>query len=245
MPSTEHTEAFSLFKNAIDTVDYIRMIAPPLLAFAFGVFCLSVAQNRRQQSLCIVYLGFTALTFVMASIYARYFHYAQLAACPWLLLAWLMGVRDSRAARALAQRPFAVRRAGTAMVPDCSRRQRQHYFGSHVLLFPAKQQNEQGPCDMQNLAPFLDARYGPDTLALVPMYVSDRFLFHTHLRLYFLANFPSGDKFVDARFFTTRAMPLRPGASPGGTTSISSPCAKALITCRRTRRCLSISSKAI
>jgi hypothetical protein len=39
------------------------------------------------------------------------------------------------------------------------------------------------------------------------MYTSDKFLLHTNLQIFFLANFPSGNKFIDAKAFYETGSP--------------------------------------
>src|SRR5262249_26118296 len=53
----------------------------------------------------------------------------------------------------------------------------------------------------------LNARYGPGKTIIVPMYSSDRFLLDTKLKIFFLASFPSQNKFIEAKAFYETASP--------------------------------------
>lgn len=198
----EHTEAMSLFKVAINAVDYIRMIAPPLLASGFAFYMLRKTQSERKKTIYLFYFGLVVLTFILASIYSRYFHYMGLAASPWLLLAWLTLTHSLTHDEYRALKSFGVYVAlgplWLWLVPAANF---NHSFGSHVLLFPAKLQAEPRRCDTKQITDFLDRSYSQDQTIIVPMYMSDRFLLHTDLHIFFLANFPSHNKFKEAKAF--------------------------------------------
>ena len=161
-----------------------------------------VAENAERRGLYAFYLGLVVITFGMASIYSRFFHYAGLMAAPWLLLLWLTAAQKIAHDEFYALKNFlayvALGPLWLWLVPAANF---NHNFGSHVLLFPAKLQLEPQRCDVATISDFLGRRYGDDKTIIVPMYRSDRFLLHTKLKIFFLANFPSQNKFIEARDF--------------------------------------------
>jgi len=202
MAATEHQEAMGIFHLARNSLDYLRMILPPLLAFLFGVHQLSKAVSNEERATIIFYLGFIVLAFGLCSVYSRYFHYLGLAVSPWLLLIWLTASKQFARDEFYALKSFAIYfLIGPLWLWLVSSANYNFAFGSRVLLFPARMQIEPEQCDTKSLLNFLDLRYGADKKIIVPMYKSDRFLLHTHLQIFFLANFPSQNKFIDAKAF--------------------------------------------
>jgi hypothetical protein len=204
----EHQEAMTLFHLARNNLDYFRMIAPPLLAAAFALYRLTREKTRRRQAVVLFYLGLVVLAFALASTYSRFFHYLGLAASPWLLLLWLAATRHFAPGETRALKSFAayvlIGPLWLWLVPAANFNQP---FGTDVLLFPAKLQTEPQHCDTRSFTDFLDLRYGADKTIIVPMYKSDHFLLHTKLKIFFLANFPSQNKFIDAKAFYETGSP--------------------------------------
>lgn len=208
LAASEHVEAMPIFRLAINKVDYLRMIMPPLLAAAYALYRMSRTPTPRRRAVLIFYLGLVALAFGMASTFSRYFHYLGLAVSPWLLSLWLASQRplahdDYRALKSFVLF-VALGPLWLWLVPAANY---NHNFGSSVLLFPAKILTEPKPCDAARITDFLNARYTADKTIIVPMYGSDRFLLHTNLHIFFLANFPSHNKFIPARLFYDTAFP--------------------------------------
>lgn len=201
LAATEHTEAQSLFHVATDTLDYLRILIPPLIASAYALYRLSGRQTQRQQTLTLYYFGLVLLCFGMASVYSRYYHYATLAVCPWLLLLWLNSAKAFARDDYYALKNFllyvALGPLWLWLVPAA------HYNHSFqdTLLFPAKLQTKQQVCATRQFTDFLNQHYNADKTIISPLYFSDRFLLHTHLQIFFLANFPSHNKFIEAKAF--------------------------------------------
>lgn len=202
LAAAEHTEAQSLFHVAINAVDYARMVVPPFIATLFGIYKIRNAKTADMRGLYAFYLGLVIISFGMASLYSRYFHYAGLATAPWLLLLWLTLAKKIKRDEHYALKNFllyiSLGPLWLWLIPAANF---NHNFGSHVLLFPAKLQLEPQRCDTTTMTDFLNRRYGDDKTIIVPMYRSDRFLLHTKLKIFFLANFPSQNKFIEARDF--------------------------------------------
>jgi hypothetical protein len=202
LAEAEHTEAQSLLKASYDTMDYLRMAVPPFLASLLALYKIWKAPNDKLRGLYIFHLGLLLITFGMASIYSRYFHYAELTTIPWFLLLWLSGVKYFARDEFFALKSFllyvAVGPLWLWLVPAANY---NFGFGTQVLMFPARLQLEPPRCDTRGFIDFLNLRYGADKNIIVPMYTSDRFLLHSHLHIFFLANFPSQNKFMDAKTF--------------------------------------------
>lgn len=202
LAAAEHQEAMTLFRLARNNIDYMRMIVPPFLAFAFGLYYLCQAKTPKNKAIGIYYLGLVLLTFGLASTFSRYFHYLGLAVSPWLLLLWLTAVDNMKRDEFRALKSFCIYFVigplWLWLVPAANFNQA---FTSSVLLYPAKLQTEPQHCDTRAITDFIDLRYGSDKTIIVPMYKSDHFLLHTKLKIFFLANFPSQNKFIDAKAF--------------------------------------------
>lgn len=208
LAADEHHEAMTIFHLAQNNLDYIRMILPPVLATFFALYKLENTKNENKKALCIFYLGLVILTFVLCSIFSRYFHYLGLSTSPWLLLILLTACdkigRDHYYALKCFAVYFAIGPLWLWLVPAANY---NLPFGSSVLLYPSRLQTEPEHCDTNSFTDFINLRYGPDKTIIVPMYKSDRFLLHTKLKIFFLANFPSGNKFIDAKAFYETGSP--------------------------------------
>ena len=202
LAADEHQEAMTIYHLARNTMDYVRMIVPPLLALAFGLHQLRNPQTTTERSLTLFYLGLLILTFGMASIFSRYFHYLSLATSPWLLLICITAAgsmaRDEYYAIKNFVLYFLIGPLWLWLVPAANFNMA---FGTSVLMYPAKLQTEPQHCDTHTITNYLDLRYGNDKTIIVPMYKSDHFLLHTKMNIFFLANFPSQNKFMDAKAF--------------------------------------------
>ncbi len=206
LAAAEHTEAKWLFEVRRSFMDYVHLIAPSVIALGMAAYSVAQTRNRRRRALYAFY-GLAALwSFGWATRIARLFHYANLSACPWLLHLCLAEGRRRKGERFRLVHPLLVYMALGPLTMLTLPVVANHLpFVRNVLLFPAAWQLTADRCNVKTISGFLDTRYGQDTLALVPMYESDKFLFHTRLRLMFLANYPSQNKFIDAKaFYETR-----------------------------------------
>lgn len=206
MALSTHYEALPLYKIAVDTLDFIGLAMPTLIALVAGLFAICGAKNSRRRAMYLAYFGFAALCGGMTEKFSRFVHYALATACAWLL--WLFERVKERLPRnhnynlaALACfimiGPFWMLLL-PAMDSDAP-------FLSQVVLYPAKIQTIVDQCDLMPMAFYINDHYSEDKTLIVPDWDSSRFLYHTKVRISFLANYPSHDKFIDnANFFATR-----------------------------------------
>lgn len=201
LATDEHQEAMTIWRLARNNLDYVRMVIPPLTGLVFALCQLSKTKKNDRASL-LFYLGLLIFSFGMASVYSRFFHYLSLSTSPWLLHLWLTASQKFKRDEFRAIKSFSfyflVGPLWLWLVPAANFNQA---FGTSVLLYPAKIQTEPEHCDTKSFTNYLSLRYGGDKTIIVPMYKSDRFLLHTKLKIFFLANFPSGNKFIDNKMF--------------------------------------------
>lgn len=202
LAAAEHQEAMGLFHLARNGIDTLRLVLPPLMAMVFGLWHIRHTPPQ-QRAVPFFMLGLMMGCFALTATYARFNHYLGLTTAPWLLALWLDASARLRNDDTRALKSFglfmAIGPLWLWLVPAANFNLN---FGTSVLLFPAKMQLETQRCPYSpRLTEFLDARYGADTTLMVPMYRSDHFLLHTHLKIFFLANFPSQNKFIDAKAF--------------------------------------------
>jgi len=70
-------------------------------------------------------------------------------------------------------------------------------FTSHIVLFPAHLQADPDECDSLTMAAYINDHYAKDTMLEVPYWYTAQFLYQTDVRIDYLNNFPSHDKFID------------------------------------------------
>jgi hypothetical protein len=143
-------------------------------------------------------LGFALFTFGFCERFSRFYHHAMTTACAWLLWAWEETKRRLRGKRQSGLFAFgAFVMLGPFWMLLLPAFSLNLPFGTHVVLFPASIQAVNEPCDAAAAASYINAHYRSSTLLSVPHWQSAYFLYLTDLRLDFLANYPSHDKFID------------------------------------------------
>jgi len=197
MALSEHFEAKSIYGVSHDIGEFINLIMPIILALAIGLFsCLQTRSRRQALSLC--YLAFAALGGGMSGFFSRYYHHAMTTACVWLLWGWeYIKSRLRRNVNYNLAALAAFIALGPLWMLFLPMAENDQPFGSHVLFFPAILQSVVDPCDSLSIADYIDDHYSKDTLLLVPYWQSAEFLYETDVRLDFIANYPSHDKFID------------------------------------------------
>ncbi len=198
----EHLEAQPIFKVAYNTGDLISLIMPCVLALISGIVTLWQAKTSRRRALALCFFGFAAFNIGMAGAISRFYHHALTTSCVWLLIAW----QEIR--KRLPRNAFGVSCAALAFValgpfwmlvlPALAY---NNPVLSHILLYPAKAQSVADPCQSVAFGDFLDAHYPPKTIILTPGESSSRLLYHSHLTIDFLNNYPSHDRFQDNEYF--------------------------------------------
>ena len=76
---------------------------------------------------------------------------------------------------------------------------------TQILMFPAMMQTVGDPCDSKSIAEFINNHYSKNTLLMAPSWISSRILYQTDIRIDFVANYPSHDKFIDNYAFFNSA----------------------------------------
>ncbi|MDE1900325.1 MAG: hypothetical protein KGI37_01625 [Alphaproteobacteria bacterium] len=200
-----HIEAQSIFKVGRTLAESIGLIVPMFMALAAGAWATGTARNGRRRAMFFCYLGFTALTFFMSALFCRYYHHAMTSSCAWLL--WLWEKFKQRLKRNIHYSLFAA--AGFValgpfwmlLLPDIGA---NAPITTSILLFPAAFQAETDLCDTRPAAQYIDAHYPPDTLLIVPQWLSEHMLYQSDVRIDFVSNYPSHNKFIDNyAFFDT------------------------------------------
>jgi hypothetical protein len=207
----EHPEAWPMYREAINTFEYITWAMPTFIAIGAGLFAMWIARSRRRRLLYAAYFGFAALAGGMAQVFWRYVHHAMPTACAWLLWSWQKIRQRLTKNKYHALGAFAAFIAlGPLWMLILPALQFDAPILSQVILYPAKiysVQNSWDSCDVLPFADYLDAHYGKETKIEVPDWDSANFLYNTHLKIDFLSNYPSHDKFIDNRiFFDTQNM---------------------------------------
>jgi hypothetical protein len=169
-----------------------------------------IRARGRRRALVVCYLGFAALSFGLSETIARYFHHAQTSASAWLVWAY-----QRLKGRVTKNPSFSLRAlllfiglgplwmflipAAINNVP----------FRTEILLFPSFINTVPDPCDVLPIGEFIDKHYKKETLLIVPYWQSSEFLYYTNLKIDFLANYPSQDKFIDNyNFWGTHSVPM-------------------------------------
>jgi hypothetical protein len=197
MALNDHYEAKSVWAMARSLPEFINWAMPSILASGFGIYAALNSRGRRQ-AVSICYLGCAAIGGGMSMIYSRYYHHAMTSACAWLLWAWEKikpGFKKNQ--------NYALKNLGAfillgpffmlllpALEADAP-------VTSQILFFPAAIQVAADPCDSLPMASYINAHYAPETLLIVPSWHSAQYLFQTDVRLDFLSNYPSHNKFID------------------------------------------------
>ncbi|HEU0117463.1 MAG TPA: hypothetical protein VFR09_02415, partial [Alphaproteobacteria bacterium] len=198
----EHAESWPLYKIALSPLNYIALSMPCILALISGLVAVAKAPTHRRRTLYLSYLGFAVLAGGLGQYISRFYHHALTTACPWLLWLW-QRVRDR-----VVQTPkrclilfaafIAIGPLWMLIIPA---------FETHVLilkqlfLFPAKQQMLAAPCNIVPFGDYLNAHYSKDTKIIVPGADSSRMLYYSDLKIDFLNNYPSQNKFIDNQIF--------------------------------------------
>jgi hypothetical protein len=207
---SEHPEAWPMWRESVSTWEYISLTIPTLIALGAAVYGFRKTVSRRRRILYASYFGFALLSGVMAQMFWRYIHHALTCASAGLLLAWkqILGTLPHKKYYGLAAfgvfvmlDPFwlLLQPAIEFDVP----------FTSQVLLYPGKiygsQRASWESCDPLAFSDWLNRHYTKNTLLNVPDWDTAAFLYNTDLRIDFLANYPSHDKFIDNKtFFLTQ-----------------------------------------
>lgn len=202
MAFREHAEAMPLLYAASSVIDFISLSMPLLIALIAFYFSFKNSRNSRRRAVLITYGGFTALTTGMADLIARFYHHALLISCAGLSLAWAEFLQRLR-----RNCSYALRGLGAfvmigpfwmlllpALVQD-------EPVTAHVLLYPAKVQFYIDVCSGVRVGSYLNQHYSPQTVLNVPGILSSHMLLYSDLRIDFLNNYPSQNKFIDNEVF--------------------------------------------
>ena len=203
---SEHLEAFPLHKVARDVVDYIGLVGPIVVALITALFAIKKTRSPRRRIMNWAYFGYALMCGVIPQFIWRYYHYALLTACPWLLWLWQRVCKVLPKNRNYSLAAFASFIAiGPFFMLLLPALNNNDPLLSRVLFYPAALHSTQDPCDILPIAKYINEHYEPTTILSVPNYDSSRFLYYTHVVIDFVANYPSHNKFVDnKRMFETR-----------------------------------------
>jgi hypothetical protein len=199
---TEHPEAWTMWRATMTTWQFIGLTIPMALTILASLYAGLAATNRRQKLNCFAFLGLSIVDCGMAHLFWRYIHHAMLIICPWLLWLW------QKLRRRLPNNKWKIFSAtigyivlGPLWLVILPASDQPLDFWPQVLAYPAKTYLTPYRCDMLNFAEYLDSHYTADTKINVIDSQSAYFLYYTKLKVDFLANFPSHDKFIDNRRF--------------------------------------------
>lgn len=198
----QHPEAWSLDRIADSGLEYIGFVMPILIAIIAGIVALQNDTNRRKRILHASYLGFTLIGGGMAQLFWRYYHHAMTTSCVWLLWAWR---QINHKLRKNIYYGLASLGVFVALCPFwmliLPALQNDSPLLTQVVFFPAKVLGPWDACDIRSVAPYINDHYNKNINLIVPGDDSAKFLYHTHVLIDFLANFPSQDKFIDNTVF--------------------------------------------
>ena len=207
LAASEHPEVWAMWRVAIDTVDYIGLTMPTVIAVFVGIVAMLREGNARRRMMYGAYAGFAAVPGVLAQFWWRFIHHAQTAVCPLLLFAWQrvrarlprnVGYGLASLAAMVALGPFWM-----VFLPALDT---NAPFLTQVVFFPAKIYTEPYSCDALSIAEYLNTHYTKETRVNVPDWDSATFLLETKLKIDFLSNYPSHDHFIDNKvFFQTQS----------------------------------------
>jgi hypothetical protein len=138
----------------------------------------------------------------MAELIARLYHHALLISSAGLSLAWTNFMQ-----RLPRNRSHALSGLGAfviigpfwmillpALIQD-------EPVTAHVLLYPAKVQFYRDVCSGVRVGSYLNQHYSSQTVLNVPGILSSHMLLYSDLRIDFLNNYPSQNKFIDNEVF--------------------------------------------
>jgi hypothetical protein len=202
MAVREHKEAGYLHKVALSIIDLISLMMPLLIAFGVGLFAIVKAKTSRRRAVAVAYFGFSTVSACMAECYARYYHHAMTTVCAWLLWLWKEVIKRLPKTRAYTLSALGlfilIGPLWMLLLPAIDS---NAPFLSQVLLYPAKLQTVSDACNIVGFGDYLNTHYGKDTLLMAPGADSSRLLYHTDLKIDFLNNYPSQDRFIDNEVF--------------------------------------------
>lgn len=206
----EHAEAWPLYRAAFDRIDFIGLAMPTVIALAGAVYAARTTRSPRRRVLYLAYGGFTFLFGSMALCITRLYHHAMTVACAWLLWVWRKIMHSLPRNQLYALTAFgAFIMLGPFWMLLLPALDQDLPFVSQVLLYPAKIQTFPDPCNSVAFGEFLNRHYTKDTLLIVPGADSSRMLFYSDLKIDFLNNYPSQNKFIDNEtFFGTQNMSM-------------------------------------
>ena len=203
----EHFEAKSLYGVAHNLLEFINLAMPLVIGLAAAVFALRHSHGRRR-AVHVCYFGYALLGAGMCSLYSRYYHHAMTTACAWMLWAWERIKSHLRKNTQYILKALCVfLLLGPWWVVFMPAVEGDFPINSRILFFPASMQTAMDPCNSLSIANYINDHYNKDTLLDVPYWESAQFLYQTDVRIDFLANYPSHDKFIDNyNFFGTHNM---------------------------------------
>lgn len=206
MALQQHPEAWALYQLANTPIEFLSYFMPIILAFVAAGFAIRSTTNRRRRILYLSYAGFSVIGSGMSQIYYRYYHHAMTTSCAWLLWAWQkirQKIRQNLYRSLISLVAFVA--LGPLWMLILPAIETNAPFLTQVVFFPAKVLGPWDACDIRGIAPYLNAHYGTDKKIIMPETESAKFLYHTHLLIDFLANYPSHDRFIpNAAFFQTQ-----------------------------------------
>ncbi len=198
MALSEHYEALSLWAVSRNFLEFINLSMPIFIGLVAGVVAVCQAQSPRRKAVSFCYLGFAALGGGMCSLFSRYYHHALTTACPWLLWAWeklKSYLRKNKNYSLCGLGLFiAICPFWLLLLPAL---EMNAPVTSQILFFPAALQTVIDPCESLPLATYLNAHYDKNTLLMEPSWLSAQLLYQLDMRIDFIANYPSHDKFID------------------------------------------------
>ena len=208
MAANEHPEIWTMWRVAIDTIDYIGFAMPTLIALGFGIAAMCREGNTRRRMMYGAYTGFALVPGGLAQFYWRYIHHALAAACPLLLYAWQrIRMRLPKTSHYSLTSLLVFVALGPFWMVFLPALDVNAPFLTQVVFFPAKIYTEPYSCNTLSMTDYLNKHYPPNTLIDVPDWDSATFLYETDIKIDFLSNYPSHDHFIDNKaFFQTQNM---------------------------------------
>jgi len=206
MAFATHFEARHLYAVSHGWLNFLCLVMPTVMALVAGGFAFKHAHGRRR-ALYFCFLGFAALGGGMSEMFSRYYHHAMTTACAWLVWLWEKAKLQIRRNKNYTLYAFGVFVAlGPFWMLLLPAVEKDAPVTSQILLFPAAIQIAQDPCDSLPVANYINDHYPKETNLLVPYWLSSQFLYQTDVRVDFVANYPSQDKFIDNyKFYGTQS----------------------------------------
>jgi len=208
MASRQHPEAWPMYILDNSILGFLELYVPLVFALVAAFVEFRRAASQRRQLLVLCYAGFNILCITMAQMFWRYVHHAYTTASVWWLRLWQV-IHQQLKMRLVGKKVIYVGVLSLfvfiflapfwlLLVPAI---RYNVPFLTQVAFFPSKVLGAWEPCEVKGIAPYLNSHYGERINLVVPEDESARFLYHTHLHIDFLANFPSQDKFVANQAF--------------------------------------------